>query len=81
MKRQTGLMGALFGLFFGAPLAAVMYLLSSLAGISFAAFDVFDWISRTLPGPMVTFAIDSMIGIQRALGSNVAANSKSIEHL
>lgn len=81
MKRQSGLIGAFFGLMIGAPLAAVMYLLSSLTGLSFAAFDLFDWISRTLPGPIVTFAIDSMIDLQRALGSDVAANSKSIERL
>jgi DMSO/TMAO reductase YedYZ molybdopterin-dependent catalytic subunit len=81
MKRQSVLIGAFFGFALGAPLAALMFLLSSLSGVTFAAFDLFDWISRTLPGPLVTFAIDSMISLQRAIGIDVASNSKSIERL
>ena len=41
-----------------APFIAVSYVGWKLLGLPFVPFDLFDWIARALPGPVVTFAID-----------------------
>ena len=50
-----------------ASLIAVFYLAWRLAGLPFVAFDVFDWLARTLPGADVTFGIDAIVSVIRAL--------------
>lgn len=42
------------GVLLGAPLLAVLYLVSVIAGAPFPAFSVFDLFSRLLPGALVT---------------------------
>jgi DMSO/TMAO reductase YedYZ molybdopterin-dependent catalytic subunit len=63
------------GLFTGAfvgglttlPLIAVLALSAQILGTPFFPFDLFDWVARALPGPVITFGIDSMVGIIRGL--------------
>jgi DMSO/TMAO reductase YedYZ molybdopterin-dependent catalytic subunit len=50
-----------------AALIAVFYLAWRLAGLPFVAFDVFDWMARTLPGSVIAFGIDAMVSVIRAL--------------
>jgi len=38
-----------------------MYLAQQLARLPFVPFELFDWITRILPGDVVTFGIDLMI--------------------
>jgi len=69
--RPAGSPGLITGLAVGAlltaPLIAVYYPAWKLAGLPFVPFDVFDFMTRTLPGSVLTFGIDVMVGIIRAL--------------
>jgi DMSO/TMAO reductase YedYZ molybdopterin-dependent catalytic subunit len=67
MKRPSLPLGALVGLMLAPPLIGVFALGNALAGLAFAPFDLFDWTARTLPGPLITFGIDTMVGIIRGL--------------
>ena len=81
MKTQTIKLGALIGSMLTVPVIAVMYLADNLLDLSFAPYDVFDWIARILPGPVVTFGIDLMIDSLELLGLDVAATAKTAEHI
>ncbi|MCB9458373.1 MAG: molybdopterin-dependent oxidoreductase [Anaerolineaceae bacterium] len=59
--------GAIVGGLVMAPVMALLALGDQFAGLPFLPFDVFDWISRTLPGPLVTFGIDTMVDLIRGL--------------
>jgi DMSO/TMAO reductase YedYZ molybdopterin-dependent catalytic subunit len=64
----------------GAPLIGISYLAWRFVGLPFVAFDVFDWLTRTLPGPIVTFGIESVVRVVRGtrLGPT-AETAKSAE--
>jgi DMSO/TMAO reductase YedYZ molybdopterin-dependent catalytic subunit len=53
------LLGGLLSL----PLIAVSYLGSQLAGLPFIPFDLFDWLARVLPGPLVIGTIETMVKV------------------
>lgn len=59
--------GALVGVLLTAPLIAVFFVATRLFGLPFVPFDLFDWLARVLPGPLVTFGIDAMVDAIRAL--------------
>ncbi|HEX5042302.1 MAG TPA: molybdopterin-dependent oxidoreductase [Candidatus Polarisedimenticolaceae bacterium] len=63
MRRLAALWGALLG----AALAAVLYAGWKVASFPFPPFDLFDWVSRRLPGPLLTGAIDAMVRLLRAV--------------
>lgn len=71
--------GALVGLLLTAPMTALLGLADRLAGLPFVPFDFFDWTTRVLPGPWVTFGIDAMIGTLEAVGLDVADTAKTAE--
>src|SRR5229473_561641 len=72
--------GASVGTLLTAPLVTVSYLAWRLFGLPFAPFDVFDWIARALPGPVVTFGIDSLVNVSRVLHvSSTAVAAKTAE--
>jgi DMSO/TMAO reductase YedYZ molybdopterin-dependent catalytic subunit len=76
MKRWTGLLlSALFIL----PMTAILFLGDVLAGLAFTPFDLFNWVTGILPGPLVTFGIDLMIDTLLALGISVADTAKTAE--
>lgn len=62
-KKPSILTGAVVGGLFIAPLIAIYYLTAQLIGTAFPPFDVFDWVGRVLPGPLVTFGIDSIVSV------------------
>jgi len=64
--------GTLAGGLLTAPLMGIMYLFDEMLGLPFVPFDLFDWMTRVLPGPIVTFGIDLMIDILRQIGVSVA---------
>jgi DMSO/TMAO reductase YedYZ molybdopterin-dependent catalytic subunit len=66
-KRPGILSGAVVGVMLMASMISVFYLAWKLAGLPFVAFDVFDWMARTLPGSVVTFGIDAIVSVIRAL--------------
>lgn len=71
--------GALVGGLLTAALMAVLYLANNLVGLPFVPFEVFDWVARVLPGPVITFGIDRMIDTLLLLGISVADTAKSAE--
>jgi DMSO/TMAO reductase YedYZ molybdopterin-dependent catalytic subunit len=50
-------------------------------GLPHVPFDVFAWLTRILPGPLITFGIDSMVDLLLALGLDVSKTAKTSEHL
>jgi DMSO/TMAO reductase YedYZ molybdopterin-dependent catalytic subunit len=72
-------MGALVGAIITLPLIALMYLGQKLLGQPFPPYEVFNWFSGMLPGPVITFGIDLMIDTMLLLGINVANSAKIAE--
>ncbi|HMN27154.1 MAG TPA: molybdopterin-dependent oxidoreductase [Caldilineaceae bacterium] len=79
MTIKTLGLGALLGALLTAPLIAVMYLAYQLAGLPFVPFDLFNWMTPLLPGPLITVGIDRMIDLLLLLGLDVAATAKTAE--
>jgi DMSO/TMAO reductase YedYZ molybdopterin-dependent catalytic subunit len=50
-----------------ASLIAVFYFGWRVLGLPFAPFDVFDWLTRALPGRVIALGINSMVTVIRAL--------------
>jgi DMSO/TMAO reductase YedYZ molybdopterin-dependent catalytic subunit len=67
MKRSFLLVGALFGFLTSLVLMAVSYLGNLLVNLPFLPFDLFDYVTRNLPGPIVDGAIRTMVAIIGAL--------------
>ena len=61
IKKPSIGLGALIGGLLTAPAIALMYLADQIAGLPFIPFDVFDFVSRNLPGQLLTFGIDTMV--------------------
>jgi len=78
MRKPGFGIGVLFGLLFTAAALGVLYLGASF-GLPFVPFDLFDWVTRSLPGPVVTAGIDGMIAALTALGISVADTAKTAE--
>lgn len=82
MKRPGFLFGAVVGLLVTAPTAALLFLAQRAFGAPFLPFDLFDWLARTLPGPVVTFGIDAMVDTIRALNlGDVSEVAKTAEQV
>jgi DMSO/TMAO reductase YedYZ molybdopterin-dependent catalytic subunit len=81
MKKLNLGTGGLVGVLLTAPLIGVMYLADQLAGLPFVPFDLFDWLTRVLPGPLITFGIDLMIDTMLWLRVSVADTAKTAEQL
>lgn len=63
-----------------APLIAWSYAGWKLLGLPFLPFDLFDWITRSLPGSIVTLAIDAIIKAgQLWRWGSLAAAAKTVE--
>lgn len=76
MRRLFLLWGALLT----GALVAVFFVGFKVAAFPFPPFDLFDWISRRLPGPLLTRGIDTLVTVVRAvdLGSTDTA-AKMVE--
>src|SRR4051812_2802235 len=61
------LAGALVGAMLTIALVAVFYAAWKIAGLPFVPFDVFDWMTRVLPGRVLTLGIDVMVTVIRGL--------------
>jgi DMSO/TMAO reductase YedYZ molybdopterin-dependent catalytic subunit len=81
MKKLNLGTGALVGALLTAPLIGMMYLADQLIGLPFVPFDLFDWLTRVLPGPLITFGIDLMIDAMLGLGVSVADTAKTAEQI
>jgi DMSO/TMAO reductase YedYZ molybdopterin-dependent catalytic subunit len=61
------LTGAVTGAMLTAVLIAIFFAAWRVAGLPFVPFDVFDWVSRVLPGRLIGFGISTMVAVIRAL--------------
>lgn len=59
-QRSFTLYGALFSGLLSLPLAALFYAGQQFMGMPFVPFDVFEWVTRVLPGGVVTAGIDTL---------------------
>ena len=71
--------GVLLTLLLTAPLLALMFLARQVLGTPFVPFDVFDLVSRILPGNVITAGIDGMVGVLTTLGLSVRDTAKLAE--
>jgi DMSO/TMAO reductase YedYZ molybdopterin-dependent catalytic subunit len=78
LRRSLGT-GALVGTLLTVPLIAVSYLGWTLFDFPFPPFDLFDGLTRALPGPLATIAIDSMVAAIGVLHLNTADTAKIAE--
>ncbi len=80
-RKPNILTGVVVGLLLTVPLVIVFYLGDALLGLPFVPFDVLDWMARNLPGGLLTFGIDTMVGIIRALNlGETSSTAKLGEH-
>ena len=80
MKKHLGA-GALVGGLLTAALTGLMYFADHLAGLPFVPYDLFDWLTRVLPGSVITFGIDLMIDSMRLFSISVADTAKTAEQV
>lgn len=67
MTKPSIRLGILLGATTSVAVIALSYLAERTAGMPFLPFDLFDWIARLLPGGLITFGIDLMVAVIRAL--------------
>ena len=63
MKSTSLAIAACLGALTSLPILALSYLGERLVGLPFLPFDLFDWLARVLPGGLLTFGIDSLVGL------------------
>jgi DMSO/TMAO reductase YedYZ molybdopterin-dependent catalytic subunit len=63
MRRMRWLWGGLAGGFTALTVVALAYLGNRLAGLPFFTFDLFDWMTRILPGRLVIATIELMVKV------------------
>ena len=71
--------GAWLGLLLTLPLTAVMDLAASATRVRFPPFDLFEWLTRILPGQMLAWGIGSLVAVLGALGLDLRTTSKTAE--
>lgn len=80
MKPTSLLTGAWIGALTSLPIMAINWLATRAAEFPFAPFNLFDWLARVLPGQVLTFVIDLIVGVVQGfrLGSTDTI-AKSVE--
>ena len=61
LRKPSLWLGALVGGLLTMTLTSLLFLADQVAGLPFIPFDVFDYVSRILPGALLTFGIDMMV--------------------
>ncbi len=67
MKRKTAVTGGFWGGLTSVGVIGLTYLGQRAAGLPFVPFDVFDWLTRVLPGSIINLTIDGMVRVITAL--------------
>ncbi|HEY5169516.1 MAG TPA: molybdopterin-dependent oxidoreductase [Thermoleophilia bacterium] len=75
---SRSLTGLAAGALLGAALLGV-FALGSLAGLTNAAYSLFEWLTRVLPGRVVIFGLETTLRTLEALGLNIKDTSKVTE--
>ncbi len=71
--------GAGLGLLLTLPLTAVMDLAASATRVRFPPFDLFEWLTRVLPGGILAWGIEMLVAVLGALGLDLRTTSKIAE--
>lgn len=80
MQTSSSSRGAVLGALTSLPVVAVGYLGQRLAALPSPPFTFFDWLTRYLPGSVVTFGIDLLVRLIRGLGlSSTGDVAKTVE--
>src|SRR5207245_6639896 len=81
VSRSAGFLSALFAsAMLTAALIGTLFFAWRVAGLPFVPFDVFDLVTRVLPGGLIAFGIGNMVRVIRALDlGSTAARSKTAE--
>jgi DMSO/TMAO reductase YedYZ molybdopterin-dependent catalytic subunit len=80
MKKASAVKGILLGCLIGGALVGVTYLGQRIARLPFIPFDIFDWLARVLPGRIVVFTIETMVGVIRKFNLGpTASTAKFVE--
>ncbi len=61
MRKISLVKGGLWGAFTALTVIALTYLGERLVALPFVPFDIFDWMTRALPGGVITFGIDAIV--------------------
>jgi DMSO/TMAO reductase YedYZ molybdopterin-dependent catalytic subunit len=77
-RSSRSLTGLATGALLGAALLGV-FALGSLAGLTNAAYSLFEWLTRVLPGRVVIFGLETTLRTLEALGLNIKDTSKVTE--
>ena len=81
-KRPSVWLGAVVSALLTPALMALLFAADQIAGLPFIPFDVFDFVSRNLPGPLLTFGIDIMVDIIIAFNlGEISTAAKTAEQL
>lgn len=75
---SRGLTGLAAGALLGAGLLGV-FALGALLGLSNAAFTLFEWLTRVLPGRLVIFGLETTLSVLEAFGLSIKDASKATE--
>jgi DMSO/TMAO reductase YedYZ molybdopterin-dependent catalytic subunit len=85
MKRSIYWMGAVFGLVTSLVAMALAYLANAFFSLPFFPFDLFDWLTRHLPGALIDTSIRTMVSIITVLNigptDSVAKLAEQIQSL
>ncbi|MGD8805081.1 MAG: molybdopterin-dependent oxidoreductase [Chloroflexota bacterium] len=82
MRQPSSRFGALAGFVTSLPVIALLYLGQQLADVAFVPFDLFDLTARILPGGIITFGIDLIVGLVTGLNLGATdATAKTIEQI
>ena len=79
-RRPTYVGGLIVGFALTCALAAILFVGFAL-GLPFIPFDVFDWVTRILPGRLVIFGVETMSSLLQTLGFNIKDTAKTTEHM
>lgn len=71
--------GMRLGLLLTPPFIAVMYGGRTILGLPFSPFDLFEWLTRILPGRVVIVGIDALVAVLTVFGVSLRAASKIAE--
>jgi DMSO/TMAO reductase YedYZ molybdopterin-dependent catalytic subunit len=80
MKRTFIVRSTLLGGVISLIVTIVTFIGHLLAGLSFIPFDIFDWMARVLPGPLIAHVIDAIVAtINRFNLGPTASTAKMVE--
>ena len=79
MKNNYFKRGIISGLLLSLSLMSVMFLFYQLLDLPYIPYDIFDWMVQVLPGPFITFGIDTMIDLMLWAGIEVSNTAKIAE--